>query len=163
MHCVHTMPSFPPPLQNHRNGCTSYQPTRRRDSMNPTANMGWAQGQAGGVCGPNGQLSVVATVWGVTTSTQSAPMGSYSQMGNSYCNSGVGGGNSAYNAPAGSQMAMTKGSYGAVGGTGRHMGTGYAGYVSVGIYCTYACRFWGQPVCLLFLFSPASHMPENVR
>ena len=101
--------------------------------MNPTANMGWGQGQGG--CGPNSQLSVVATVWGVTTSTQSAPMGSYSQMGNSY-SSGSGGGNNAY-APAG-QMAMTKGSYGTGGGTGRHMGTGYAGgyvqHVSAGIY-----------------------------
>lgn len=117
--------------------------------MNPTANMGWGQGQGpGGVCGPNGQLSVVATVWGVTTSTQSAPMGSQgygTQMGNSYCNSSTGGNNAYSGVPAG-QMAMTKGSYGTGGGTGRHMGTGYAGgYVSGGIYYADACRFWDSP------------------
>lgn len=45
--------------------------------MTPAGNMGgWAAGSqatAAGACAPNGQLSVVATVWGVTTSTQSGP------------------------------------------------------------------------------------------
>lgn len=129
--------------------------------MNPAAaNMAWgmngqSQGQGpGGVCSPNaGQLSVVATVWGVTTSTQSGPMssqamggygsGGHGQMGNTYCgNSGMTGAGGAGNngnfgpgMPAG-QMSMTKGgSYVSGGGTGRHMGSGYGtGYVSRGIY-----------------------------
>ena len=107
--------------------------------MNPTANMGWGQSQGpGSVCGPNGQLSVVATVWGVTTSTQSAPMGSqgygsgaHQMAGSGYCGSGSSSAGNAYGA-GGGQMPMTKGgSYAYAGGTPRHMGSGYAGgYVS---------------------------------
>lgn len=113
--------------------------------MNPTANMGWGQAQGQGPgCGPNGgQVSVVATVWGVTTSTQSAPMGSQGygvnpQMGSGYCNTGSNGtggtvGGGGYGGGGMGQMAMTKASYGSTGGgTGRHMGPAYAGggYVS---------------------------------
>lgn len=140
------------------------------DSMNPSANMGWGQGQGqgpGSVCGPNGQqLSVVATVWGVTTSTQSAPMGTQggygmnSQMGGGYCNpgnNGSGGGNAGYSGVSG-QMAMTKGSYGSGGGTGRHMGPGYAGggYVYHEEFITLVRRFWGhEELCL------RPHMPQR--
>lgn len=98
--------------------------------MNPTANMGWGQAQAGQGPGNGGQVSVVATVWGVTTSTQSAPMGSQGynpQMGNNYC------GNSGSNGTSGYGGMKAGSGYGSTGGgTGRHMGPAYAGggYVS---------------------------------
>lgn len=125
--------------------------------MSPAnSNMGWGP-NPGQQSVPNGgqqQLSVVATVWGVTTSTQSGPMSHnypgangghpHGAMGNTYSTSAAHPPSGYGNAPG---MGPSAHKYGAMAATGRQSGPeSYGRYVPC--LLTYSSRLRLKPrVC----------------